>query len=121
MVSVAGAEQNAARPRAAPDWFDCGALLLTAVFVLVQLPRSLPASLIQVDSPDYLNFAPTRTAGYLLFLQVVEHLPGGSHGLPVVQLGLYGLAAVFLCGSLRRISRRTFAAAVLLALVLGNG
>ncbi len=121
MVWFARAEQDAARPRAAPDWFDGGALLLTAVFVLVQLLRPLPASLIQTDSPAYLNFASTRTAGYPLFLRVVEHLPGGLHSLPLLQLAIYGLAALFLCGSFRRLSGSKFATAMLLALLLGNG
>ncbi len=119
-MSLAGAEQSSTRPRTALDWFDNGAWLLTALFVLVQLVRPAPADLMQVDSPDYLNFAPTRTAGYPLFLRLVEHLPGGLRGLPLLQLGLYALAAVFLCGSFRRISGSKFAAAVLLALLLGN-
>ena len=95
MVWFARAEQDAARPRAAPDWFDGGALLLTAVFVLVQLLRPLPALPIQTDSPGYLNFASTRTAGYPLFLRVVEHLPGGLIACPCFSSRSMGLPHFF--------------------------
>lgn len=121
MASVVVAEQRAARFQLAIDWFDGGALLVTAVFVLFQLLQPSPAALMQIDSPDYLNFAPTRTAGYPLFLRLVEHLLGGLHGLPLLQLGLYGFAAVFLCGSFRRLSGSKISAAILLVLLLGNG
>ena len=121
MVGVAGAQQGAAHTRMAPDWFDGATVLLTALFVLARLLRPAPAELMQVDSPDYLSFAPTRTAGYPLFLRLVERLPDGLHGLPLLQFGLYGLAALFLCSSFRRLSYSKFASTLLLALLLGNG
>ncbi len=95
-------------------------LLLSTIFAVVQLLRPAPAKLLQVDSPSYLAFAPTRTGGYPLFLHMVETLPGGLHDLPAIQLGLCALAATFLCVSFRRLLGCRTTAALLLVLLLGN-
>jgi hypothetical protein len=104
-----------------PDWFGRITALVTALAVAFQLLRPAPAELMQADSGSYLSFSAIRTAGYPLFLRLVEHLPGGLHGLPWLQLGCYGLTAWLLADSFRRLSGSDIAGGLLLVLLLGNG
>jgi hypothetical protein len=105
----------------APDWFGRAMVVMTALGVLFWLWRSAPAELMQADSQSYLDFSPIRTAGYPLFLRLVDHLPGGLHSLPWLQLGFYGVAALLLASSFRRLSGSNTAGGLLLVLLLGNG
>jgi hypothetical protein len=104
-----------------PDWFGRATALCTVLVIGFQLLRPAPAELMQADSRSYLSFSAIRTAGYPLFLRLVEHLPKGLLGLPWLQLGFYGAAAWFLAGSFRRVSGSNFAGGLLLVLLLGNG
>jgi hypothetical protein len=104
----------------APDWFAPATALFTALVVGVQLLRPAPVELMQADSQSYLKFTAIRTAGYPLFLRLVEHLPGGLIGLPWLQFGVYGVSAWLLAGSFRRLSGSNIAGALLLILLLGN-
>ena len=113
--------QRLARPRPRqPDWFFYSAVLLTILVIACELLQAPPAALMQVDSQSYLDFAAERTAAYPLFLRFVEHLPGGLRDLPPIQLGLYALAALFLCCEFRKLSGSRFASGLLLVLLLGN-
>lgn len=95
-------------------------MLVTLAVVVIELLRPAPAELMQVDSRDYLNFSATRTAGYPLFLRLVEHLPGGLDNLPWLQLAFYGAASLLLCSAFRRLSGSRIAASLVLLLLLGN-
>jgi hypothetical protein len=101
-------------------WFAPATALLTLLVVGVQLLRPAPAELMQADSQSYLGFTASRTAGYPLFLRLVEHLPGGLLGVPWLQFGFYGAAAWFLAGAFRRPSGSNIGAGLLLILLLGN-
>jgi hypothetical protein len=103
------------------DRFGAAMALVTALVVAFQLLRPAPAELMQNDSQTYLDFSATRTAGYPLFLRLVEHLPRGLDAVPWIQLGVYGLAAVLLAGAFRRLAKSNLAGGLLLVLLLGNG
>jgi hypothetical protein len=94
--------------------------LLTALVVAAQLLRPPAVELMQRDSQGYLDFSPTRTAGYPLFLRAVEHLPGGLAALPRLQLGLYGLSAFILALSFGHLVASNAAGLLLLIMLLGN-
>ncbi|MBV8777904.1 MAG: hypothetical protein JO258_11980, partial [Alphaproteobacteria bacterium] len=102
------------------DWVDAAMALAAALAVAVQLVPAPQIDLMQRDSQGYLDFSPTRTAGYPLFLRAVEHLPGGLAALPLLQLSLYGLAALLLAAEFRRLTQSKLAGGALLVLLLGN-
>lgn len=102
------------------DWFAPAAALAAAAFVWFELRLPAPAELMQADSRTYLDFAAIRTAGYPLFLRLVEQLPGGLQLVPAIQLGLYGFAAWLLALAFRHLTESRLAGVLLLALLLGN-
>ena len=105
----------------APDWFGRVTALFAVLVVGFQLLRPAPAELMQADSGSYLGFSAIRTAGYPLFLGLVEHLPGGLLGLPCLQLGFYGVTAWLLTVCFKRVSGSNLGGGLLLVLLLANG
>jgi hypothetical protein len=98
-------------------WAAACATVLVQTVVLLHPPA---VALMQPDSAGYLGFAADRTAGYPVFLRLVERLPGGLDNLPLLQCALYGLGAVALSNAFKRLSGSFVAALLLLALLLGN-
>ncbi len=77
-----------------------GFCALSSALITFALPSYFPLS--EPDSGGYINFDPTRTALYPLFLQVLRSLGFGLQQVTVIQLLLFSLALPVLLAALLR-------------------
>ncbi len=77
-------------------------------------------SLIQPDSQGFLEFSPLRTALYPLILRIVASTSGSALNTIYLQIGMAGVAALFLAFSVCRWSGRWWHAYAVLIAVLAN-
>lgn len=91
--------------------------LLAVVYALYFWTNPLDAELFAADSRGYIEFAPERSAGYPLFLDLIDVF-GAANTTPPVQVALAAGAFAFLGWSVWRAFGTPFAALILVALML---
>ena len=100
----------------------CSAVLwlAPALYALLALVQTPPEPILFPDSPGYLEFSALRTAGYPIFLKGVTALFGDVSPVPAIQVLTFAWSAWFFGISVRRLTGRSWSAALILLGTLGN-
>ena len=105
-------------------WLSLVVGAITYVFHSELLNRLFPSGyaieLLDADSLGYLEFSRIRTAGYPVFLWVIQSLFGTYEAAPAVQSAIFALSVGFLATQVSRLFRSSLAATIVMGCLLLN-